>query len=362
MVSLRVVIAPDSFKGSMTSDEAGKAIARGWRQVRPNDTVAIIPMADGGEGTLDIVHRSTGGSRIVDVGFVTGPNGGPHRSHYLALDDTTALVEMAVCSGITSMPTLDALGSTSRGLGETISAALDHGRETVVIALGGSASTDAGWGALEALGLRTTTSHGKPLEPGGGHLGDITGWDTSSLKRPQRVTILRDTNAIFLEAPSMFGPQKGASTSDVELLTTTFSHLLDLASDKEVCHLPGSGAAGGTGWGLALFLGADIVDGAARVGALVGLPQALDSADVVITGEGAFDRTSLSGKVTGHIIQEAASRGMTVGIVAGVITENPGNLPASSLVDASGDSALALADPTRWAMEAASKLAEKIAR
>jgi glycerate 2-kinase len=359
MGSLHVVIAPDSFKGTMTAREAGEAIAEGWRMVRPQDHVTILPMADGGEGTLDILHQATPASRVISVGDVTGPDGRPQPSHFLALDDTTAVVELAVASGITQMDSLDALGATTRGLGETIHHAITQGFANIVVALGGSASTDAGLGALQALGLAVSTHTGEPLPPGGGHVGEIVSFDASGLTRPSgSVTILRDTTATFLDAPSMFGPQKGAAPDDVELLSRGFRHLLEVTGDDSVYLEPGSGAAGGTGWGLGFFLGATIRDGAAMVAELAGVTSALDDADLIITGEGKFDATSLTGKVTGQIITLAKAHNVPVAIVAGVVDDTiAGTLTTSSLVDAAGSADQALSDPTRWAREASRMLA-----
>ena len=170
MNPLHVVIAPDSFKGSLTAAEAGQAIARGWRSVRPDDTLTVIPMADGGEGTLDIVHRCLPASKKISVGSVTGPDGRPTPSHYLDIDPTTALIELAVSSGITLMGRPEPLRSTTRGLGETIRQAITDGKTHLIVALGGSASTDAGMGALEALGLKLATADGSPPPAGGSGL------------------------------------------------------------------------------------------------------------------------------------------------------------------------------------------------
>jgi glycerate kinase len=345
----------------MTAREAGDAIAEGWRAVRPQDQITILPMADGGEGTLDILHQTTPASRVISVGDVTGPDGRPQPSHFLALDDTTVVVELAVASGITQMESLDALGATTRGLGETIHHAITRGFAHIVVALGGSASTDGGLGALQALGLRVSTQTGEPPSPGGGHLAEIVSVDVSRLARPSgSVTILRDTTAAFLDAPSMFGPQKGATAHDIELLSRGFRHLLEITGDKSVYLEPGSGAAGGTGWGLGFFLGATIRDGAAMVAELVGLTSALDDADLIITGEGKLDATSLTGKVTGQIITLAKAHNVPVAIVAGVVDQSiAGTLSTSSLVDAAGSADRALSDPTRWARDAATKLAHR---
>jgi glycerate 2-kinase len=357
MTAYRVVIAPDSFKGSMSAVDAAQAIADGWLESRPDDQVLVFPMADGGEGTLEIVRNATPGSRVVDVGLVTGPDGTPTPSHYLALDDQTALVELAVCSGITLMNPLNAMGATTVGLGETIRAALDNGIHHVIIALGGSASTDAGIGALQALGLRATTADGGEAGVGGAFLGNLVAYDTSKLRVPDKVTILRDTTATFLNAPGMFGPQKGATPDDVTRLERSFRHLLQLTGDTTNYLIPGAGAAGGCGWGFAHFLGATIIDGAQTVADLIGATEAISHADAVITGEGKFDSTSVTGKVTGAIITLARRKKIPIGVVAGVVdADSTATISWSSLVDQAGDVNAAMSSPQLFARKASTTL------
>lgn len=360
MAGLRVVIAPDSFKGSMTAPEAAQAMARGWQVARPDDEIISIPMADGGEGTLDIVHQATPGSEVVSIGLVTGPGGHPTPGHYLKLDDRHALVELAVSSGITLMDPLDALGATSMGLGETIRAALADGMERITVALGGSASTDGGIGALQALGLEVTTTSGQPLPLGGAALSTIVAVDTSLLIRPRGgMVVLRDTTATLLEAPSVFGPQKGATLSDIHLLEKGLAHVKTLSRDTGHFLEPGSGAAGGAGWGLAHFLGGQLRDGAMEVGNLVGLEIAIASSDIVVTGEGRFDRTSHTGKVTGTIIEWGRRHGKPVGVVCGSAEEGnqvPG-IAVASLLATAGSVDRALSEASKWAENATTELA-----
>ena len=358
MTSRRVVIAPDSFKGTMSASDAAHALATGWRDARPHDQVSIFPMADGGEGTLEIVKNASPDSRVVNVGLVTGPDGTPTPSHYLALDDETALVELAVCSGITLMDSLDAMAATTVGLGETIRHALDNGIQHVIIALGGSASTDAGIGALQALGLRASTGDGSQVGFGGGSLVEIVAVDTTQLRIPGKVTILRDTTATFMDAPGMFGPQKGATPDDVVRLEDSFRHLLELTGDQTHHLTQGAGAAGGCGWGFAHFLGATIIDGARTVADLIGATEAISTADAVITGEGKFDATSVTGKVTGAIIALAQPHNIPVGVVAGVVEADSGdNISLASLVDQAGDAESAMSSPELFARKTATQLA-----
>lgn len=361
MTAYRVVIAPDSFKGSMSAVDAAQAIADGWLESRPDDQVLVFPMADGGEGTLEIVKNATPGSRVVDVGLVTGPDGTPTPSHYLALDDQTALVELAVCSGITLMNPLNAMGATTVGLGETIRAALDNGIRHIIIALGGSASTDAGIGALQALGLQATTAEGSQVGFGGASLEETAAFDTSELRVPDKVTILRDTTATFLDAPGMFGPQKGATPEDVTRLERSFRHLLQLTGDTTNYLIPGAGAAGGCGWGFAHFLGATIIDGAQTVADLIGATEAISHADAVITGEGKFDETSMTGKVTGAIIALAKHNDTPVAVIAGIVdVPSPPGITSIGLVDQAGSVDLALVAPGSFAKLAGQELAKKL--
>lgn len=363
MTSLRVVVASDSFKGTMTARQASDAIASGWLTARPHDTVDCHPMADGGEGTLDIVREASPGSSIVNVGDVTGPDGNPTPSHYLAMDDSTALVELAVSSGIPLMNPLDALGATTRGLGDTIKAAMADGMSHIIVALGGSASTDAGIGALQGLGLVALTADGGVLPPGGGQLHRIASWDTTSLLLPPGgVTMLRDTTAVFLDAPPMFGPQKGASNADVSFLAEAFRHVLSLTADTTAHRAAGSGAAGGCGWGLAHFLGGRFDDGALAIATLTGLDTRLGDADIVITAEGRFDRTSVTGKVTGAVINLAQNAGCRVGVIAGMVDDTDAIvLPSASLVDEADCVEEAMRDPRRYAAMAAHALAKRMA-
>jgi glycerate kinase len=361
MPSRRVVIAPDSFKGTMSATQAAQAMADGWLEARPRDDVSIFPMADGGEGTLDIVKNATPGSRVVDIGWVTGPDGTPTPSHYLALDEDTALVELAVSSGITLMTPLNAMAATSRGLGETIGRALDNGIRHVIVALGGSASTDAGIGALQALGLRATTADSNDAGFGGACLSDIVAFDSSHLRIPEQVTILRDTTATFLDAPYMFGPQKGATRGEVTQLDASLRHLLRLTGDQ-ISHLtPGAGAAGGCGWGFVHFLGATIIDGALTVADLIGVTEAISHADAVVTGEGKFDATSMTGKVTGAIIGLSDEHRIPIGVIAGIVDAHTHpRIITVSLVDQAGSLEVALENPLPSANQAAQELSKQL--
>jgi glycerate kinase len=337
---MRVVIAPDSFKGSIAARDAASAIAAGWRSIRPGDEIVELPQADGGEGTIDAIGAAVPGSVRHPVPGVTGPDRRPVDADWLMLPDGTAVVELARSSGIALMPRLDALGATTRGLGEVIAAALDAGAHSLVIGLGSSASTDGGAGALEALGDRRPP-------PGG-------------------VTLLTDVTAPLLGpagAAAVFGPQKGASAADLDELET---RLRDWAARFPGADpgTPGAGAAGGTAFGFLAAWGARIQPGAAAIADLTGLTAALGDADVLITGEGRFDATSLTGKVVGHAFRAAQAAGVArvIAIAGQVATAPPvlaGVRTASvALVDLAGSTEAALADPAGWLRHAGAAAAQ----
>lgn len=347
---MRVAIAPDSFKGSITAADASRAIADGWRQVRPADELLLMPQADGGEGTLDAIEASAEGALRHEVFPVEGPDGRPTRGEWLMLPDGTVVVELAQMCGLPLMRAPDALGSSTRGLGQTIAAALEAGASSLVIALGGSASTDGGAGALAALGLILADAEGHPVEWGGAALAHVHAVDRSRLASPPPggVTVLTDVTAPLLGpagAAAVFGPQKGASAADVRLLDGALARLAGmLGGDADA---PGAGAAGGTAYGFATAWGARIVPGAGYVQRLTGLWGALAGVDLVITGEGQYDAQSLDGKVVGQVLQRASQVGAEVGIIAGRLAEQP-SVWAVSGVDLAGSTVDALAHPARW--------------
>lgn len=349
---MRIVIAPDSFKGSLGAREVARAIAAGWTSVRPGDWLTLIPQADGGEGTLDAVEASVPGAVRCDAGPVTGPDGRSTPGVWLALPDGTAVVELAQMSGIPLMRRLDPLGASTEGLGEVIRSALDSGASRLVIGLGGSASTDGAAGALAALGLRADAS----LTAGGGALDALGSLERSQLSAPPLggVTLLTDVSAPLLGptgAAAVFGPQKGASPAEVEQLEAGLARLACLLGADP--GLAGTGAAGGAAYGFAAAWGARIEPGADFLCALTGVPTALAGADVLITGEGRFDATSMTGKLVGTLIRLAGEQGVRVAVIAGQLAVPPHGsdgspLWASALADVAGSAEAAMADPARW--------------
>jgi glycerate 2-kinase len=363
---VRVVIAPDSFKGSIGAAAAAGALAGGWRSVRSRDELVCVPLADGGEGTLDVLAAAVSGARWHQE-RVTGPAGQPVDSAWLELPGGIAAVELARASGLPLLARPDPLGAQTTGLGEVIGRALDLGAREVLIALGGSASTDGGTGALAALGARFLDAAGVPLPPGGGALRDLAAVDLARLRPPPDggVSCLSDVRAPLLGpagAAAVFGPQKGAGPAQVSLLEDGLARLAGwLGGDPGA---PGAGAAGGTGYGLAAAWGAQIGPGAAQLSRLAGLDQALAGAALVITGEGRYDDTSGTGKVAGTVFTAAAAAGVPAALVAGQLAASPPTAVtwAVGLADLAGGPGPALADPGRWLRQAGQELAAQAAR
>jgi glycerate kinase len=359
----RILIAPDSLKGSLDAAPAAAAIAEGWRSVRPGDELVLLPQADGGEGTLAAIASAVPGARVADAGPVTGPDGRRVEGHWLVLPDGTAVAELAQASGLPLMARLDPRGATTRGLGEVIARALDEGATALVIGLGGSASTDGGAGALAALGLGLRDASGGPVPDGGAALARLASVDRDGLRPPPPggVRLLSDVTAPLLGpfgAAAVFGPQKGAGPDDVAALDAALGRFAGLLGGDP--GQPGAGAAGGTGYGFAAAWGAVIEPGSSAIAELTGLVRALADADVLLTAEGRFDATSLTGKVVGNALELVAGTSVRAGVIAGRVDADPGCWNAS-LVDLAGSPEAAIADPTRWLAEAGALAARALA-
>jgi glycerate kinase len=345
---LTVVIAPDSFKGSLASIDVAAALAAGWRSVRPDDLLHLVPLADGGEGTLDAIAAAIPDAVGRAAGTVRGPDGRPVPGRWLELPGAIGVVELAQMSGLPLMGSLDPLGASTSGLGEVIRSAIDAGMRQVIVGLGGSASTDGGAGALAALGLRGSAS---VLDAGGAALSELTALDRSGLiaPPPDGMLLLTDVSAPLLGsrgAAAVYGPQKGASPAQVEVLDAALLHFARLLGGD--VDEPGAGAAGGTAFGLASAFGATIRPGSDYLAELSGVGRLIAEADVLITGEGRFDATSLTGKLVGELVRLAASSGTGTVLVAGSLAvESPAAFTAS-LVDIAGSLEEALAEPVRW--------------
>jgi glycerate kinase len=358
---VRVVIAPDSFKGSITATAAAAALAAGWRAARPADLVTCLPLADGGEGTLEVLAAAETGARWRDA-RVTGPGGAPVTCDWLQLPGGVTAVELARASGLPLLARPDPMRAQTTGLGELLGIALDEGARGLLIGLGGSAATDGGSGALAALGARFLDAAGRPLPPGGGALARLAAIDTSGLRPPPpSVVCLTDVTAPLVGptgAAAVFGPQKGATPGQIAQLEAGLARLADLLGGDPGA--PGAGAAGGTGYGLAAGWGAVITPGGPELARRAGLDQAIAAADLVITGEGRFDATSLTGKAAGLVLASAAAAGVPAAIVAGQLSgSGPAGVAVLTLTALAGRTRPALADPARWLGAAGQELARR---
>jgi len=362
--ALRVVVAPDSFKGTADAEAVAAALATGWRSVRPADTVIALPQADGGEGTARILAGVLPSARWVEVA-VTGPDGRPAAAGFALAADGTAVVDLASASGIGLMAGLDPLHAQTTGLGQLLAQAVAAGATRIVAGLGGSASTDGGLGALRALGLRALDAAGRDLPQGGLALARLAAVDRSALVAPPSggVDLLVDVTAPLLGpagAAAVFGPQKGADPAQITLLEAGLARLAEVLGGDPAA--PGAGAAGGTGYGLATVWGARFVPGAARVAELTGLAEEAQRADVVLLGEGRLDATSLTGKVVGHALDLTAGVPRRC-IVAGQVALDPARLPGVatvSLADLAGGVERAMADPLTHLVTAGARLARDL--
>jgi glycerate kinase len=319
-----VVIAPDKFKGSLTAPEVAEAVARGIAAVSPDAELRLVPVADGGDGTLD---AALGGRfEPVDV-TASGPTGEPVATRYARAGDT-AVVEMADVSGLSRLPggTLDAMGATSRGTGEVIAAALDAGCRRIVLGIGGSASTDGGAGLLAGLGARLLDGAGRPVPDGGGALTEVVSVDLAGLHAglaDAEVVVACDVDSPLTGpqgAAAVFAPQKGASPDEVEQLDHALTHWADLvaaATGTEVRNAPGAGAAGGVGFAAMALLGARLEQGVGLVLDLLHFDSQVAGADLVVVGEGSLDEQSLRGKAPVGVAAVARAHGAGVVAVCG---------------------------------------------
>ncbi|MDQ0380100.1 glycerate kinase [Amycolatopsis thermophila] len=325
----RVVVAPDKFKGTLPAAQVAAAIAAGLRRGRPGAEVLECPIADGGDGTV---------AAAVAAGFefvparASGPVGEPVDTGY-ARRGPTAVIELAAVSGLAMLPSPAPLTATTLGVGELMRAALDAGATRLVLGLGGSSSTDGGTGLLRGLGARMLDSAGAELPLGGAALTRLARIDLDGLDarlRDVELLVASDVDNPLLGphgAAAVYGPQKGATPSDVELLESALRRLAEVvrASGVDVAEVPGAGAAGGTGYALAV-LGASFRPGIDVVLELTGLAEKLPGADLVITGEGSLDEQTLRGKGPAGIASAAAERGIPVVALAGRSTLDAGAL------------------------------------
>lgn len=362
---MRVVIAPDSYKGGPGAAEVAHALADGWRQSRAGDELLELPLADGGEGTLDAIGAAVAGAERRPVTGVRGPDDRPVDASFLLLPDGTAVAELALASGLPMMSRLDPLGAHTVGLGEVIREVLRTGARRLLVGVGGSASTDGGLGALHALGLRALAADGSEIPDGGGALRQLASIDRTALLAPpvDGVEVLTDVESPLTGprgAAAVFGPQKGADPAQIEQLDRALRHLAEvLGGDPQQ---PGAGAAGGTAYGFATLWDARLRSGSEAIAAQVGLDDAVRSADLVVTGEGYLDATSFVGKVVGTVAACAHRHGIPMAVACGgadpeVSGTRPG-VAVVSLTDLAGGIAASMADPLRFLREAGRTLAD----
>lgn len=337
---MRIVLAPDAFKESMTAMQAARAMAAGVRRVVPESVCDLVPMADGGEGTMQAVTDALGGTLVEAAchdalgGRVVAPFG------YVE-DRGLAIIEMAAASGLQLIPAerRDVMAASTYGTGELIRAALDRGAWQFIVGIGGSATNDAGVGMAGALGVRFLDGCGVPLPPGGAALGRLSVVDVSGLD--ERLAECRFDVACDVDNPllgprgasAVFGPQKGASPDDVATLDsalTRWADVVESAIGRGIRDWPGAGAAGGLGAAMAAFIptatlrrGVDIVADAVQ------LADHVRGADWVFTGEGSIDSQTANGKTPWGVLQIANKLGVPVIMFGGRVTED-----ASSLLDA----------------------------
>lgn len=327
---MKIVIAPDSFKESLSAPDVAQAIGQGWLSVYPQAEVVSCPMADGGEGTVDAVLAATGGERRELT--VQGPLGSPVQAHWGWLADRTAVIEMAAASGLHWVPSAqrDARVTSSYGTGELIRAALDAGAERIILGLGGSATNDGGSGLLRALGVRFLDAGQRDLPEGGAALAALQHVDLSGLDarlQHVQVEVAADVDNPLCGprgASAVFGPQKGASPQQVQELDAALAQLgkvVTQALGEDFTQVPGVGAAGGLGFAAKAFFGAGFRPGVELVAELSGLADAVKGADLVITGEGRLDAQSLHGKTPMGVAKIARAAGVPVIALAGSLGE-----------------------------------------
>ncbi|MCY8758857.1 glycerate kinase [Bacillus haynesii] len=328
---MKIVIAPDSFKESMTSLEAARSIEKGFKAVLSDAEYVNIPVADGGEGTVQALVDATGGDIVHQT--VTGPLGKPVKAAYGLLGDgKTAVIEMAEASGLHLVPPgqRSPLLTTTRGTGELILDAAEKGVSTIIIGLGGSATNDGGAGMAAALGAKFLNRDGEEIENGGGALAEIAKIDVSGLN--PKLKHIQFEAACDVDNPltgprgasAVFGPQKGANSEMTALLDQNLKHYAAAVKAElgcEIDSIPGAGAAGGLGAGLCAFLNAELKSGVDIVLDTLSFSERIKGADLVITGEGKIDGQTVSGKTPAGVAKRARSENIPVIAFAGSLGE-----------------------------------------
>jgi glycerate kinase len=321
---VRVVVAPNAFKGTLTATVAARAMAAGVREAFPGAEVFEVPVADGGDGTVEaLVDANHGEYRTARV---EGPLGDPVDARFGLIDRRTAVVELATASGLALLDPArrDPRNATTYGFGQLLEAAREQGAREIIAGIGGSATNDGGAGMAQAVGYRLLDADGGEIPRGGAALARLARIEAGRFSRwPQRLRVACDVDNPLVGprgASHVYGPQKGADPATVRALDAALGHLAeivarDLGVDAE--SLPGAGAAGGTGYGMVAFLGAELVPGAPLVVEAAGLDARLEGADLVITGEGRVDAQTAYGKAPGEVAKRAHRAGVPVLLLAG---------------------------------------------
>ncbi|GAB4103987.1 glycerate kinase [Micromonospora taraxaci] len=343
LLGMRVLLCPDKFAGTLSAPEVAAAVADGWRSVAQGDELLIRPLADGGPGFVEVLAEALGGRRVPVP--TVDPLGRPAAGEILlTTDGTTAYLESAQACGLhlLSATERDPKTTTSYGLGLLVAAAVESGARTVVIGLGGSGTNDAGAGMLAALGVTPLDPGGASLPYGGAALAAVDAVDGVPRLRGVRLVAATDVDNPLLGlhgASNVFGPQKGADRADVLLLDAALERFAAvLERDLPGCPaglgtVPGGGAAGGIGAAL-LALGGGCESGIGLVTRATRLDDALDTADLVITGEGSFDHQSLRGKVVAGVAGAARDRGVPCVVVAGQVSTGRREAASAGVTDA----------------------------
>ncbi|GAI84971.1 unnamed protein product, partial [marine sediment metagenome] len=329
---MKIVVAPDSFKGSLTAVEVSEAIEQGVREIFPEAEIVKIPMADGGDGTVQCLVNATGGEILREK--VTGPLGDEVLASYGILGDKkTAVIEMAEASGLTLIPEnkRNPLITTTYGTGQLIKAALDQGCRKMIIGIGGSATNDGGAGMVQALGAKLLDKDREEIGFGGGELKKVNRIDISNLDNrlsDTKVLVASDVNNPLCGpkgASRIYGPQKGATPGMIKKLDESLAHFAKLVKrdlHKDIKNIPGAGAAGGLGASLIAFLDAELRPGIEIMIEIVKLEQAIKDTDLVITGEGKIDSQTIYGKAPIGVAKIAKKYSIPVIAVAAIIGDD----------------------------------------
>jgi len=374
---MQIAAAPNAFRGSLTAFQAAVCIGQGLQSSRLACDVTLWPLADGGDGTLDVLIRGLGGERLPVT--VTGADGQPLQADLgLMSDGQTAIIELAQASGVEQIPPQrrDALTATTFGTGELIRVALEHGYRRLIVGLGGSATTDGGAGLAQALGAHLLDADSQPIPPGGVGLLKLARIDAGPLQTfcdGVDVVVLCDVdNPLTGErgAAQVFGPQKGADAEAVQVLDQALTHYAEILRrdvHADVEFLPGAGAAGGCAAGLIAFLRASITPGADTLIRLLGYEDQFDDLDLVITGEGKLDRQTAGGKAVRAVAARALAHHIPAMALVGTLACSAdeyrafGIDAAWSIVPGPCDLAEASSQAADWLTAAASRLGDTLA-